>query len=194
MVAVAERTARPVNRAVDPAVSVCVEASAGTGKTKVLVDRVLNLLLAGAAPSAISTRISPRAIGPPRWNRLVVTPCCTPEPWSEVAQPASEAATSSAPQHDREILISTPPRRMRLYGTCNEFSAIKLHRTEGASRRSDRNIGTAALLDRRPHGRFVREHGSHGTVARKRLHETRAFDDQPERLLQRVHTRATCGR
>lgn len=37
-------------RAADPTRSVWVAASAGTGKTKVLVDRILNLLLAGAEP------------------------------------------------------------------------------------------------------------------------------------------------
>lgn len=39
--------------AADPKVSVWVEASAGTGKTKVLSDRVLQLLLKGANPSKI---------------------------------------------------------------------------------------------------------------------------------------------
>ena len=40
-------------RAADPATSAWVAASAGTGKTKVLTDRVLNLLLAGAGPGRI---------------------------------------------------------------------------------------------------------------------------------------------
>lgn len=40
-------------KASDPNVSVWVEASAGTGKTKVLSDRVLRLLLKGVAPSRI---------------------------------------------------------------------------------------------------------------------------------------------
>ncbi|OAN53995.1 double-strand break repair helicase AddA [Magnetospirillum moscoviense] len=40
-------------RAADPASSVWVAASAGTGKTKVLTDRVLSLLLAGTPPSRI---------------------------------------------------------------------------------------------------------------------------------------------
>ncbi|MCC7425426.1 MAG: double-strand break repair helicase AddA [Alphaproteobacteria bacterium] len=40
-------------RAADPAVSAWVEASAGTGKTKLLTDRVLALLLAGAEPARI---------------------------------------------------------------------------------------------------------------------------------------------
>ena len=40
-------------RAADPAKSVWVAASAGTGKTKVLIDRVLNLLLDGAPPGRL---------------------------------------------------------------------------------------------------------------------------------------------
>lgn len=40
-------------RASDPAASVWVEASAGSGKTKVLTDRVLRLLLAGVPPGRI---------------------------------------------------------------------------------------------------------------------------------------------
>src|SRR5579859_6300404 len=40
-------------RAADPRESVWVDASAGTGKTSVLVDRVLRLLLDGAAPERI---------------------------------------------------------------------------------------------------------------------------------------------
>ena len=39
--------------AADPAASVFVEANAGSGKTRVLVDRVARLLLAGAAPDRI---------------------------------------------------------------------------------------------------------------------------------------------
>ena len=41
------------HRASDPAASVWVGASAGTGKTKVLTDRVLRLLLGGTAPERI---------------------------------------------------------------------------------------------------------------------------------------------
>ncbi|MGH6995013.1 MAG: UvrD-helicase domain-containing protein, partial [Stellaceae bacterium] len=43
----------PQRRATDPAASVWVAASAGTGKTKVLTDRVLALLLAGNEPARI---------------------------------------------------------------------------------------------------------------------------------------------
>ena len=41
------------NEAANPEKSVWVEASAGTGKTKVLSDRVLRLLLNGVSPSKI---------------------------------------------------------------------------------------------------------------------------------------------
>jgi ATP-dependent helicase/nuclease subunit A len=40
-------------RAADPRRSVWVAANAGTGKTRVLADRVLRLLLAGAHPESI---------------------------------------------------------------------------------------------------------------------------------------------
>ena len=40
-------------RAVDPSRNVVLEASAGTGKTRVLVERYVNLLLAGVAPEHI---------------------------------------------------------------------------------------------------------------------------------------------
>ena len=40
-------------RASDPAVSAFVGASAGSGKTKLLTDRLLRLMLAGAAPERI---------------------------------------------------------------------------------------------------------------------------------------------
>ena len=40
-------------RAVDPRFNVALEASAGTGKTRVLVDRYINLLRAGVDPSSI---------------------------------------------------------------------------------------------------------------------------------------------
>ena len=39
--------------AADPEYSVWVEASAGTGKTKVLTDRVLRLLLSGVEPQRL---------------------------------------------------------------------------------------------------------------------------------------------
>src|SRR5438128_10556126 len=46
-----DRAARA--RAVDPRFNVALEASAGTGKTRVLVDRYLNLLKAGVDPAHI---------------------------------------------------------------------------------------------------------------------------------------------
>ena len=49
----AERDRAARERAVDPRFNVALEASAGTGKTSVLVDRYINLLRAGVDPSNI---------------------------------------------------------------------------------------------------------------------------------------------
>ncbi len=48
-------------RASDPGVSAFVSASAGSGKTKLLIDRLLRLMLAGAAPSRIQCLTYTRA-------------------------------------------------------------------------------------------------------------------------------------
>ncbi len=53
MAALASRMTPAQHRASDPTASVWVGASAGTGKTKVLTDRVLRLLLGGTAPERI---------------------------------------------------------------------------------------------------------------------------------------------
>jgi len=57
-------------RAADPSASVWVAASAGTGKTKVLTDRVLTLLLSGNPPSRILCLTFTRAAAAEMANRL----------------------------------------------------------------------------------------------------------------------------
>ena len=59
--------------AADPAASVWVAASAGTGKTKVLTDRVLSLLLAGWAPHKILCLTFTKAAAAEMANRLADT-------------------------------------------------------------------------------------------------------------------------
>lgn len=61
---------RAQRRAADPAATVWVRASAGTGKTKVLTDRVLRLLLAGAEPGRILCLTFTRAAAAEMANRL----------------------------------------------------------------------------------------------------------------------------
>lgn len=58
-------------KASNPAQSVWVEASAGTGKTKVLSDRVLRLLLEGANPSRILCLTYTKAAASQMNNRIV---------------------------------------------------------------------------------------------------------------------------
>lgn len=57
-------------RAADPTVSVWVGASAGTGKTKVLTDRVLRLMLAGTAPARILCLTFTKAAAAEMANRI----------------------------------------------------------------------------------------------------------------------------
>jgi ATP-dependent helicase/nuclease subunit A len=58
-------------RASDPAYSVWVGASAGTGKTKVLTDRVLNLLLQGTAPGRLLCLTFTKAAAAEMANRVI---------------------------------------------------------------------------------------------------------------------------
>src|SRR6201996_6046966 len=57
-------------RALDPAASVWVSASAGTGKTKVLTERLLTLMLNGTEPSRILCLTFTRAAAAEMANRL----------------------------------------------------------------------------------------------------------------------------
>ncbi|MGF1592372.1 MAG: double-strand break repair helicase AddA [Kiloniellaceae bacterium] len=66
---IAEATAAQ-RQAADPAASVWVSASAGSGKTKVLVDRVLSLLLRGSAPAKILCLTFTKAAAAEMANRL----------------------------------------------------------------------------------------------------------------------------
>ncbi|MBB4284988.1 double-strand break repair helicase AddA [Roseospira goensis] len=62
--------AREQRRAADPAVSAWVAASAGSGKTKVLTDRVLNLLLEGTAPERLLCLTFTKAAAAEMANRV----------------------------------------------------------------------------------------------------------------------------
>ena len=61
---------RAQRRAADPATSVWVAASAGSGKTKALTDRVLRLLLDGAAPQRLLCLTFTRAAAAEMANRV----------------------------------------------------------------------------------------------------------------------------
>ena len=66
----AERATRLQRQAADPAVCAWVNASAGSGKTTVLRDRVLRLLLAGARPTGILCLTFTRAAAAEMANRI----------------------------------------------------------------------------------------------------------------------------
>jgi ATP-dependent helicase/nuclease subunit A len=66
----AERATKLQRQAADPAVCAWVNASAGSGKTTVLRDRVLRLLLAGARPTGILCLTFTRAAAAEMANRI----------------------------------------------------------------------------------------------------------------------------
>ncbi len=78
-------------RAADPAASVWVAASAGTGKTKVLTDRVLRLMLAGTAPHRILCLTFTKAAAAEMANRIFRTLSL----WATVPEPELESALAA---------------------------------------------------------------------------------------------------
>jgi len=94
-------------QAADPQKSVWVAASAGTGKTKVLSDRVLRLLLSGVNPSKILC--------------LTYTKAAAVEMNSRVADRLSKWAVASDAELEKELfsLFGQTP------GNSTEFSALK---------------------------------------------------------------------
>jgi ATP-dependent helicase/nuclease subunit A len=99
-------------RAADPAVSAWVRANAGTGKTHVLVQRILRLLLSGANPRSILC--------------LTFTKNAAAEMEARVLTRLGEWATSSSADLRKELagLLSRPPANAEMVRACSLFAAV----------------------------------------------------------------------
>ncbi|MFP5378241.1 MAG: UvrD-helicase domain-containing protein, partial [Vicinamibacteria bacterium] len=96
------RDERARRDAVDPGANVALEASAGTGKTRVLVDRYVNLLLAGVDPRNIlaitftrkaAAEMRQRIVG--RLRAQADEGAIAPEAWRELRDRLGEIAIST---------------------------------------------------------------------------------------------------
>ena len=99
-------------RASDPAASVWVGASAGTGKTKVLTDRVLRLLLGGTAPERILCLTFTRAAAAEMALRITRELAG----WTVADDETLSAALA--------VLTGAPPRRTTLDRARRLFAAV----------------------------------------------------------------------
>jgi ATP-dependent helicase/nuclease subunit A len=99
-------------RAANPNTSVWVQASAGTGKTKVLTDRVLRLLLAGAAPTRLLALTFTKAAAAEMANRLLARL----GKWTTL--------TDADLAHEMEVLTGTVPEEEDLHRARSLFAIV----------------------------------------------------------------------
>nr|WP_294517065.1 double-strand break repair helicase AddA [uncultured Rhodopila sp.] len=128
-----DRANREQLAASDPAVSAFVAASAGSGKTKLLTDRLLRLMLSGAAPERIQCLTFTKAAAAEMSLRLQKTlgrwVTMPPEKLAKALQDLQVEPTEAACQAARALFakVLDLPGGMRI-GTIHAFSQSLLRR------------------------------------------------------------------
>ena len=175
-------------RASDPAASAWVSANAGTGKTEVLVKRVLRLLLAGSPPERILCLTYTKMAAAEMQNRLL----------KELAR-LGYAARSEVARHARKLLRREPNDddlriARRLFATALEAKGgLKIYTIHGFCERLLQRFPLEA--DVTPHFTVLDERGA--ALLRRAAFDriiARAADDKDSALgkaLARIITRAS---
>ena len=131
--------------AVDPSQNVVLEASAGTGKTRVLVERYVNLLLAGVDPDNILAITFTRKAAAEMRQRIV-----------ERLKEASRVRRSSMPRRWRDLRgasRATSRSRRSTRSACRCCASSRSKPTSIRVRSGRRHRGAAARSRRRSIGR-----------------------------------------
>jgi ATP-dependent helicase/nuclease subunit A len=172
----------PQLRAANPRNSVWVAASAGTGKTKVLTDRVLALLLAGSAPERLLCLTFTKAAAAEMDNRIA-------------ARLAGWATAADATLRDELApLLGAPPDEVQMIGARRLFA--RLLDAAGGIRIETIHAFCQSLLRRfpleaglPPHFQVMdeREAGELMADAREQMLAEPGLDDAVARITARVH-------
>jgi ATP-dependent helicase/nuclease subunit A len=172
-------------RAADPTASVWVGASAGTGKTKVLTDRVLRLLLTGTAPDRILCLTFTKAAAAEMANRVANRLAA----WATMPDAGLEdalAELTGGGRPDREACDAARRLFARVLDTPGGLAIQTIH---SFCQSLLRRFPIEASLP--PHFEVLDDRGANEIMREARAHVLRAALLDPDSALGRARARVT---